>query len=416
MYNNEYESFIPRRGLATKKIDCVNIAIVYLLIYSTAYATLGSYNSTLSIILSLSSYVFVGLVINALPSIAISITKPAFFLIITFILIYVGSFIVAKDIEVHALALSGIVRFCIPAFLLGLSIRNADDLLKKLKIASWIILACEFFSIFILSSNQLVFYSYSQDTGYQALLPFIVLICEFYRNKRVADLFGTIFSTLLILMSGARGPLFCAIISFVIYCIFIIGKDNRKKIYLMVLFFFAALMVLLFYENILESLISLFQSIGASTRSIEGLLYSTISDDENRTRMKMIAWEYAKGHPFLGSGFINDRRIIHDTVSAKAATAYGTYCHNFFFEILMQFGLFPGSLIGLYCINKLIKSISTDVPIYARNLAIVLITMGFLPLMVSRSYLTHSYFYLLIGFLLAQTRTNEYYLRMLEDL
>lgn len=397
------EVLIPRPGFFSRNIDAVNLAIAFAFAYSTAYATLGSINSSFATVISLGSYVFIALVINALPSILRSFTKSELLLAFLFFIVYIISYASAIDTEVHMLVLSGMIRFCIPLFLLGISVRNPEDLYAKLRKSSVFILFCIVFTIFISQTNQLARFSYSQDTGYEALLPFMVFLAGVIINHNKWDWIGVAISATIILMSGARGPFFCAAVGVIIFILVGNRYSMRKTISMLFVMVAAAAVIYIFYVSILEALIQTFGRWNVSTRILYGLLNSNIIEDNTRSSLRQYAWEYIQSHVFWGSGLVNDRRLIYDNFAASVATAYGTYVHNFFLETMMQLGMIPGVCVsGLY-VAWIIRSLIRTNEKYMTKILVTFVITGFVPLMVSRSYVSFSNFYLLTGMLFANS-------------
>ena len=145
----------------------------------------------------------------------------------------------------------------------------------------------------------------------------------------------------------------------------------------------------------------IFDKWNVSTRILEGLLNSNLATDNTRASLRKYALEYIQQHYLWGSGLVNDRRLIYDNFSAGVATAYGTYVHNFFLEIMMQIGLIPGLIISVIYVRKIIDILSKVRHNQHIKVMLVFVITGFFPLMVSRSYLSFSNFYLLTGLLCA---------------
>ena len=397
------QELIYRPGIILKKQDSVNLAIAFYFAYSIVNATVGSLNGIISTVCSIGSYVFLLLVINALPSILKSFRKVSLLYGVVFIVVYIVSYAIASDTEIHMMAISTILRFCIPVYLLGISVRNVDDLLNKLRIVAWIDVICQILSIFVFQTNSVFIYAYSQDTGYEALLSFAILIIEYRRRNKLVDLIGAFLSLFFVLIAGARGPLFCVCIVTAGVVLFIVeDRSNKQRTLFIFILVVTAAMVLLFYQNVLNVLITLFRTFGLSTRILDGLLYSNIAEDSGRLALAKTAWNYASDHLLFGTGLVNDRRYLYDILHYARINAFGTYCHNFFLEVFMQIGLLPGIIISVLLINRIKLFLSRKVTYECNCLCLVLAAVGFIPLMVSFSYLTEPKFSLFLGFLLTK--------------
>ena len=73
----------------------------------------------------------------------------------------------------------------------------------------------------------------------------------------------------------------------------------------------------------------------------------------------------------------------------------------------MQFGLVPGLFMSVLFSAKLIKSFSRQYSFNTKLFLSMLLSIAFWPLMISRSYLSVAYFYLLSSFLLGINRFSK---------
>lgn len=391
----------------------VNFALAFYVAHITVYDTLRNYNSLFALITTLGNYIFLLLVINALPIIAKSFTKKSIVFMLCFIVVFTISFMVAPNEKILIEVLYAAIRFGFPCFFLGIAIIDTQDLMNKLRISSTVILVCIVLSLFVFKSNSILDTAYSQDMGYEALIPFVVFGGNFFNDKKVTNCAGAVVSMLFVFMSGARGPLFCMIISCLVV-LFLLKKFDLKQM-LLVMSLAAILLILTYlnYQGIIKGLITVFEKVGVSTRILYGLLNHDLSDDVMRGRLRAFAWSYAQNHLFIGTGMVNERNLIFQSLlSSSASSASGTYVHNFFLELMMQFGLVPGLIIGMVTCVNILKGFSDRYPFSGRLFLAVLLAIAFWPLMISRSYLNVAYFYLMIGYLFGMYKTmpqkNEY--------
>ena len=115
--------------------------------------------------------------------------------------------------------------------------------------------------------------------------------------------------------------------------------------------------------------------------------------------MSEYAFNYATNNVIRGTGLINDRILLYNSLSVDTnKTVFGYYCHNIFLEKLMQFGLIPGILFCGAMIYVIIKQFIIRASDDDKGIMIILLTVGLLPLLVSYSYLSYQYYYLFIAF------------------
>ena len=269
-------------------------------------------------------------------------------------------------------------------------------------------LLCIGLSIFVFKSNSILDSAYSQDMGYEALVPFVIFTGILLKKRTAYNIFGMIASIIFVVMSGARGPLLCLLLSCLVLFLIYAQMDIKKLLAVAVIGGFCAVIVFINYQAIMQWLISVFDSFGVSTRILYGLLNKDLSDDVMRGRLRSFAWEYVKNHVIGGTGFVNDRQLIYESLLVGVAQgASGTYVHNFFLELMMQFGLVPGLFMSVLFSTKLIKSFSRQYSFNTKLFLSMLLSIAFWPLMISRSYLSVAYFYLLSGFLLGTNRFSK---------
>ena len=395
------ERYDCNKGLFFHFNNPTNIALVFYLVHITAYDTLRNVNPLFSLLATMGNYVFLLLIVNALPVIVRSFTKSVVVAVFLFAILEIVSLMIAPNEAIHFVMLSALFRFGLPCFLIGISIQDIDDLIRKLHIASIIILLCIGLSVFVFKSNSLLSSAYSQDMGYEALIPFVIFLGYLINKRTVIDIVGVVISIIFVIMSGARGPLLCLLLSFIVVIMLYTQASIKKLVILAGVGAVGVVALYVWFQPIVKTLISLFDSYGVSTRILYGLLNNDLSDDAMRGKLRAFAWEYAKYHLAGGTGFVNDRQLIYQSLLVGVANgASGTYVHNFFLELMMQFGLVPGLTLSIVFCVKLIHSFSKKYLFNARLFLATLLSVSFWPLMISRSYLSVAYFYLLCGFLL----------------
>ena len=99
--------------------------------------------------------------------------------------------------------------------------------------------------------------------------------------------------------------------------------------------------------------------------------------------------------PWLGIGIAGDRRVLS-----------GGYTHNFFIELIGNFGFILGILVSVGIIILIIKAlIIKDRDKY--NLIIIWMSLGFVHLMVSGSYLTDINFWIFLGLMISIKKSGK---------
>lgn len=340
----------------------------------------------------------------ALPSIIKCINIKVILFVTSFSFFFLLSYLGKTDIDVFQQALRNIFLWCLPYFVLSFSVRNYEDIIRKFKYVSLLMLIIGYLRTFTLTFSS---DNYSQDLGYDVLLPFIVYFLALIKERKIWYIIPIVVSFALMLMSGSRGPLLCAIAGAILAYI-IVNGINKKDIFILILISIICVIYNIYRIQILNWTLYFFSSLDVSVRSVEMLLYNDISDDQSRHRLRMIAINYILDHPFIGSGFINDRAYIYSQyIINKTATVYGSYCHNFFLEIMMQFGLMPGLFVIVVFLKKIFSIIRHSISKMEKEYIVIVLTIGFFPLLVSRSWITFHMFYMVIGLCLLVNKKGK---------
>lgn len=388
-------------GFILKKYDSLHLGLLVTLLWPSYLSLLSTFYGEdyfqSTGLFTIGQIVYLGSIFNALPAIIKGKSRRWLSVFVCFfILFYIISSIFCSDIVLKKQVNRTIALWSLPYFFLSIRLDNHEDFWKKMKFISLMIVISEFIHVIIFPSIQ----TYSQDVGYSCLIPFISFWLCFVNEKKIIYLLPFALSFVIIVLSGSRGPLMCAVISFLMAFLFNNGL-NRRNIILALLAVILYYLYTNFQAQILSWAISMTTSLNASSRSLELLLSNSIADDDIRSRMREVAFDYSINHPLIGSGFFNDRIYMASKMSAGSidGTIFGSYCHNFFLEILMQFGFIPGLVILWIFFKSIYKRIKYSESVQEKNIIFVAVSIGFLPLLVSRSWLTYQYFYFLVGIL-----------------
>jgi len=162
----------------------------------------------------------------------------------------------------------------------------------------------------------------------------------------------------------------------------------KKATYKRLIFHIAALLIafilFIFYKDILLFVYNILENHGIQSRSIilflEGGIYLSGREEIYASIMEQIIL-----NPLFGVGIAGDRVYLN-----------GSYSHNIFLEIISGFGVIIGTLIilllGLLIVKSLFSKNSRTV-----NYVLVWFSVGFVPLIVSGSYLIDFKFWIFLG-------------------
>ena len=295
------------------------------------------------------------------------------------------------------------IVFCVvPCFYIG-RILYIEIFEKPLFIISAISIILDVFYYLIYSqgatyqgSGELATENMSQ--AYQILLH--VCYCTWYVFKHfsIGTLAMAFVGFVFLLFMGCRGAIISYLVFLGLYLIFS-GCLRKSK----TTFFILITLVLLFlvyFDQLFQLLFNFSSSIGFSTRIFDRMVEDAMVElDIGREYMYTTVLSYIINDSLgLGYGLCYDR-IICDP-----------YAHNFILEILLEFGMYIGSvlLLGMfvYLIYTYLKRADTD----QRAILLMFFACSFVHLFFSSSYLLNQEFFVLFGYcsLLNSKRTIIY--------
>lgn len=275
--------------------------------------------------------------------------------------------------------------FNLPAFLYAMSITNYKYFKSLLYKLGLIILVLYSYLAIMIFLGQLNISTYSMSLSYYLLISAIIFFDKYIEKTQVRDLIMFMISLFIMLTFGSRG----AIIPLIL---FIFIKLFTKKSYSIKFYAFKMGTLLgiaittVLYKPILETVHSLLSNMGLSSRTVNSLLSSEInSSGRDDIYTSMIG--KIKDNPIIGYGLYGDRVLR------------GNYAHNILIEFLLHYGIIIGSLFLIIILFLLVR-------IFFRNrqieydVILIYFCLGFMPLMLSYSYLIYVNFWIFLGLLL----------------
>lgn len=277
----------------------------------------------------------------------------------------------------------------LPLFFLGRSIRNFSEVIRYCYVASILAISVNgAYSLYYLSSGR-VFVADNMDAAYK-ILPAVLLICLVaLRSGGPGAWVAASFSVFLLVAQGTRGPLVCLAVFLGLYWLVHVWRSPRGLMATAAAF----AGIVLFYASISESagLFALWlERIGFSGRTILMAQRNELADSNGRDEIYGQIWEGINNRPLLGNGIGGDRLIAVGKYYEE-----GTYAHNFFLEVLAQFGYVAGS-IAIFCsLSCIVRALFLSHG-SARDFLIVLVGVC-VKLLMSGSYLNEPLLFLLLG-------------------
>lgn len=273
------------------------------------------------------------------------------------------------------------LAFCIPLFCVGKKVEDHDLFFSQAKkgcIYVLIIAAFQFLRHTGVDSSQ---FDYDVSTSYALVFPTIFHISRL-KEKKIYYLL-IILELAIILLYGSRGPLLC-VGSYILIRIILTKPKSAKAQLLKIMVIFLIIFSVVGYEQVINIISDISKSLGISSRTISLLTRSKISYNSGRDDLWEMVIDKIKEKPYLGWGVAGDQSFMV------------SYPHQLFLELVLHFGIIIGSFLGLWIVYKIMKKIIT-VRFQDKALVAFLCT-GFIPLMLSDTYLDNVYFWLLMAF------------------
>ncbi|MDO4742756.1 MAG: O-antigen ligase family protein [bacterium] len=233
--------------------------------------------------------------------------------------------------------------------------------------------------------------TYDLGFGYSTVFLTMVIVSNiFNKNKRnIYDFFFVIMGTYMVLSIGSRGG-FVVLLAYVGVQV-LLKVLNNSKIYIKAIYITTIAVVLSNFRNIIEYLYMQFMSFGIYSRTLSSIIYDTMDDSSGRDIIWASAVEGLQEASLLGYGVCGDRQF------AKPFYGYGFYVHNFFLEILLQYGVIIGTVIFIFLFYFIIKSLRNKKTIEITSIFIVYCAVN---MVLSSSYLLNEQFWALLGFVI----------------
>lgn len=273
---------------------------------------------------------------------------------------------------------------CLPSFIYAYSINDWDILMKVMKKTAKITFVVgTLIGILVFTGNASVG-AYSMSLSYYMLLPAIIYMNEFMEKTSFKSGVALLISFLVILSLGSRGAIMCI----GVFAILKFPKSLRNVTYTKIVVYLVIFSIivtgLIFLNEILRHIYNFLLGYGIRSRSIWLFLEGSIHLS-GRDRIYNNVFREILNNPFLGIGLAGDRLVMG-----------GSYAHNIFIEILANFGIIIGVFVVVALLYITIKPLFIkDTKAY--NMVIIWLSIGFISLFVSGSYLADFKFWIMLG-------------------
>lgn len=306
---------------------------------------------------------------------------------------------------------------CLPGFLLIMLIDGslANKLVKNLNKYRFLWIVYAVVGTIFISRNTVEWGQYAGNFGFNLLLPFCLCFYNFLRTVRdlqltkkslrerrktlVGEIIKWVLYSILILgfivLRGSRTALLCSAFFVLISFFFsgIVSKKIRRIIFVILL------VLVVFSTVLLRPLAIMLASMFTSSRTLQ-LLLSGFSFNSGRTEIKQIFIQGINEDLFAFKGLFSDR--YYYASHTNTILDMTSYPHNFFIEVLYQFGVVFGFVFFLLLFVLTFRSLRILSNKRFRNFDLSFLFMfffvsGVLRLLFSSSYLTTYEFFMFVG-------------------
>lgn len=224
--------------------------------------------------------------------------------------------------------------------------------------------------------------------SYALLLPVIILIGLEKRTK--VDSLLLSMGIFLLVTSGGRGSL----VSLVLYYFVLKFKEIKKSPIKLLVLSSVSFITMLSYDKLINWFIqfSLERNFGGNI--VNYILIGNIFSDSSRIELLKASLHIINDNFIFGTGLGGDRATlpIYSNVG-------GVYTHNFFTEIIVQYGIVLGSFFLVVLTILSVNAFLSDEGVKKTIFLSLFFSTGFMQLMFSSSYLLTPEFFVLLAIL-----------------
>lgn len=223
--------------------------------------------------------------------------------------------------------------------------------------------------------------------AYDILFGVVFCLYDYLRNRNLLSFLLGLSGFLVIIIGGARGPLICLFSFVLLYIMLNAGGNKIRTISIVGLISIGGVYInnnlIMLATNIKTTL---FNQFGLQSRTLDLIIQNEFFNQSGRDIIQDTLVQHIWQNPLFGHGMFGDRFLLK-----------GAYAHNFFIEILTQYGIIFGTIIiGVVLILIFRGLIGRQDQLY-KDLVLLFLPCGLIKLFLSNSYLLEPYFFLLLA-------------------
>ena len=245
---------------------------------------------------------------------------------------------------------------------------------------------CSLFMYIAIIMGYIRYWGYQTFGVYFMPLP-IIMFYSALKNNKLFDKVLLIINTILVFLGG-RQSVFVVTITFLVLFYFIKRPSPTKN----VLFVFSGITIVFLYIILSESIFQALSDLGIYSRTLESINSGTFFSFDTRFSIYYKSLNIIKTNGNRISGLFADRLYLREMAG------WITYAHNFFLEVLIDYGIIFGTIIISIFLLKISITLF-KVKEERKILFFVIFSLGFIRLLVSNSFAIAGTFYLIFGFI-----------------
>ena len=231
-----------------------------------------------------------------------------------------------------------------------------------------------------------------------SLLPHLLIVLNScFRNFKWYSLLIFILGFLRLLGTGNRGSLFC--MAFYLIVFLLLCSHFKYKFFVIALLCTLTAFVVSKEEFVLGYLRDFFDGFGFNTRFFDMAMNNELTDLNGRDVLSDFFRDKIANGGVFGYGIMGDRVLMN---------MENGYPHNLAIELLIDFGIPLGGALFIAILSILLGAFKYSQTTEEKSLLIIFVTVGFVSLFISDSYLLQPMFFLLIGYAARIIRDNRH--------
>lgn len=290
---------------------------------------------------------------------------------------------------------------CLPSFLYSLSIVHLSELKKVMQKTSMIVCFAGLSITILVFAGKVSVGDYSMSLSYYMLLPAVISLDGIFEKFNLKSFIEFFISSVVILSIGSRGAILCMAVFAILKIVFAMML-NLKAARVAIVALILGIAVWLSYYEILAGLSNVLEKFGIRSRSVILFLRGDVHLSGRDVIFAKVMHE-VKNSPILGIGLSGDRRIVGKS-----------YVHNIVLEIFANFGFVVGTFLLVLLIYSICKALLKKDSL-STAVVTIWMSLGFVHLFVSSSYLIDLKFWLFMGLVCRSYFPNKAFERKMHD-